>query len=166
MPAAPFIYFDSDASGDLSPADTPYVAGSNDPLLAADASVAVILVNDIPAATPDGDLGRSELGAASTTGTGAPGTVFPGQGIGGVDAVIGTSGGEAAVFGEYFVGNIQISAVKSQTVIDPFGGTRPIPGATITYQVVVSATGAGAALGTAFTDSIPADTTYVAGSCA
>ena len=60
-PAAPFIYFDSDGSGDLSPPDTPYVAGSNDPLLAADASVAVILVNDIPAGLPDGERGRSEL---------------------------------------------------------------------------------------------------------
>ncbi|HEY9181858.1 MAG TPA: hypothetical protein VIQ99_01585 [Gammaproteobacteria bacterium] len=164
MPATPFIYFDSDASGDLSPADVPYVAGGNDPLLAADASVTVILVNDIPAATPDGDLGRSELRATSTTGSGAPGTAFPGQGFGGVDAVIGTSGGEAAVFGEYLVGNIQISAVKSQTVSDPFGGTRPIPGATITYQIVVTATGAGAAIGTAFNDAIPADTTYVTGS--
>src|SRR5688572_29689919 len=34
-PASPFIYFDTDASGDLSPADVPYVAGSGDPTLAA-----------------------------------------------------------------------------------------------------------------------------------
>jgi archaellum component FlaG (FlaF/FlaG flagellin family) len=53
-PAAPFIYFDSDSSGDLSPGDTPYVAGSNDPSLAADGSVAVLLVNDIPPGLPDG----------------------------------------------------------------------------------------------------------------
>lgn len=164
VPASPFIYFDTDGSGDLSLADVPYVAGGNDPVLAADASVTVIVVNDIPAATADGDLGRSELRATSTTGTGAPGTAFPGQGLGGVDAVIGTSGGQAAVFGVYQVGNIQVSAVKSQTVSDPFGGTRPIPGATITYQIVVTATGAGAAIGTAFNDAIPADTTYVAGS--
>jgi uncharacterized repeat protein (TIGR01451 family) len=164
VPATPFIYFDTDASGDLSLADVPYVAGSNDPLLAADASVTMILVNDIPVATPDGELGRSELRAAAATGTGAPGTAFPGQGVGGVDAVLGTSGGEAFVFGEYLVGNIQISAVKSQAVSDPFGGTRPIPGATITYQIVVTATGAGAALGAAFNDAIPSDTTYVAGS--
>jgi uncharacterized repeat protein (TIGR01451 family) len=164
VPASPFIYFDTDGSGDLSLADVPYVAGGNDPQLAADASVTVILVNDIPVATPDGDLGRSELRATSTTGTGAPGTLFAGLGQGGVDAVVGMSGGEAAVYGEYLVGNIQISAVKSQSVTDPFGGTRPIPGATITYQIVVTATGAGAAIGTAFNDSIPADTTYVADS--
>jgi uncharacterized repeat protein (TIGR01451 family) len=163
-PASPFIYFDSDSSGDLSPGDTPYVAGGNDPLLAADASVAVILVNDIPVGVPDGDFGRSELTATAETGPGAPGTVLPGQGTGGVDAVIGTSGGEAAVFGQYLVGDILLSAVKSQAVGDPFGGTQPIPGATIAYQVVVTATGTGAALGAVFSDPIPASTTYVAGS--
>jgi uncharacterized repeat protein (TIGR01451 family) len=164
VPATPFIYFDTDGSGDLSLADTPYVAGGNDPLLAADGSITVILVNDIPAAVPDGDLGRSELRATAATGTGAPGTLLAGQGLGGVDAVIGTSGGQAAVFGVYLVGDIQISAVKSQAVSDQFGGARPIPGATITYQIVVTASGTGIALGAAFNDAIPADTTYVAGS--
>jgi uncharacterized repeat protein (TIGR01451 family) len=163
-PSAPFIYFDSDGSGDLSPGDTPYVAGSNDPVLAADGSVAVLLINDIPAGLPDGEYGRSELQATSNTGTGAPGTVLAGQGTGGVDVVIGMSGGEAAVFGQYLIGDILISAVKSQAVLDPFGGSQPIPGAAITYQVVVTATGTGVALGTAFTDPIPASTTYVAGS--
>jgi uncharacterized repeat protein (TIGR01451 family) len=163
IPAAPFIYFDTDSSGDLSPADTPYVAGNNDPLLAADGSVAVLLVNDIPGALPDGDYGRSELTATASTGTGAPGTVLPGQGAGGVDAVIGMSGGEDAEIGTYLIGDIQLSAVKSQAVLDPFGGNQPIPGASITYQVVVTATGTGVALATAFTDPIPANTTYVAG---
>jgi uncharacterized repeat protein (TIGR01451 family) len=163
-PAAPFIYFDTDSSGDLSPADVPYVSGSNDPLLAADGAVAVLLVNDIPAGLLDGDYGRSELTAAASTGSGAPGTVLPGLGTGGVDAVVGSSGGEAAVFGQYLVGDILLSAVKSQAVLDPFGGNQPIPGAAITYQVVVTATGTGIALGTAFTDPIPANTTYVAGS--
>jgi uncharacterized repeat protein (TIGR01451 family) len=164
VPAAPYIYFDSDGSGDLSPGDTPYVAGSNDPVLAADASVAMLLVNDIPPGVPDGDRGRSELRATSATGTGAPGTVYPSRGSGGVDAVVGTSGGEAAVFGEYLVGAVLLSAVKSQTVLDPFGGALPVPGAEIRYQVVVTATGTGTAVGAALTDAIPANTTYVAGS--
>ncbi len=165
-PAAPFIYFDTDGSADLSPGDTPYVAGSNDPVLAADASVAILLVNDIPAGVPDGDRGRSELRATAATGSGAPGTVYPGQGSGGVDAVTGTSGGEAAVFGEYLVGAVQLSAVKSQTVLDPFGGAEPVPGAAIRYEIVVTATGSGTAVGALLTDAIPANTTYVAGSLA
>jgi uncharacterized repeat protein (TIGR01451 family) len=164
VPAVPALYFDTDGSGDLSGPDTPYVQGANDPALAADASVRVIAVNDIPAGLADGLRGRSELAATAATGTGAPGTVFLGQGAGGVDAVIGTSGGSAAVFGEYLVGDIQLSAVKSQTVQDPFGGNRAVPGATIAYQIVVTAAGTGTALGAAFTDAIPASTTYVAGS--
>ncbi|HXS80678.1 MAG TPA: hypothetical protein VN818_10350 [Gammaproteobacteria bacterium] len=163
-PSAPFIYFDTDSSGDLSPGDTPYVPGSNDPSLAADASITVLLVNDIPAGLPDGEYGRSELTVTSNTGTGAPGTVLVGQGNGGVDAVIGTSGGQDAEIGQYLIGDILLSALKSQVVLDPFGGSQPIPGATITYQVVVTATGTGTAVGVAFRDPIPTNTTYVAGS--
>lgn len=163
-PAAPFIYFDTDGSADLSPGDTPYVAGSNDPVLAADASVAILLVNDIPAGVPDGDRGRSELRATAAMGSGAPGTVYAGQGSGGVDAVVGTSGGEAAVFGEYLVGAVQLSAVKSQTVLDPYGGAEPVPGAAIRYEIVVTATGSGTAVGAMLTDAIPANTTYAVGS--
>src|SRR6185295_13558741 len=79
-------------------------------------------------------------------------------------AVIGVNGGEFAQVGSYLIGDILLSAVKSQVVLDPFGGSQPIPGAAITYQVVVTATGTGVALGVAFTDPIPASTTYVAGS--
>ena len=49
-------------------------------------------------------------------------------------------------------------------MLDPFGGSQPIPGAAITYQIVVTAAGSGVALGAAFSDPIPASTTYVAGS--
>ncbi len=54
--------------------------------------------------------------------------------------------------------------MKSQSVLDPFGGSRPIPGAAITYQIVVTATGTGTALNAALRDAIPTDTAYVAGS--
>src|SRR4051812_3768466 len=57
--ASPSIYFDTDASGDLSPGDVPYTAGSNDPVLNADAFVNVLVVNDIPAAVVDGNRGFS-----------------------------------------------------------------------------------------------------------
>ena len=83
--------------------------------------------------------------------------MFLGQGSGGVDAVVGTSGGVGAVFGEYLVGDIQLAAVKSQTVLDPFGGSQPVPGAAIRYQVVVTATGTGTAVGAALTDAVPAE---------
>src|SRR5262245_5959740 len=85
--AANPIYFDSDNSNDLSPADTVYVPGTNDPVLAADASVRVLVVNNIPAAVANGARGRTQLTASASTGTGTPGTLFAGQGDAGLDAI-------------------------------------------------------------------------------
>lgn len=166
LPATPFIWFDSDGSGDLSPADVPYAPGSNDPLLAADASITVLVVNDIPGTVGDGQRGRSRLSAAAATGTGAPGTVFPGQGAAGADAMLGGTGGDGAATGEYLAADIAVAALKSQVVNDPFGTATPVPGARIVYQVVITATGSGTAAGAAFLDLVPADTTYVPGSLA
>jgi uncharacterized repeat protein (TIGR01451 family) len=162
--AAPAIYFDSDSTGDLSGPDVAYVPGTNDPVLAADATVRVLVVNTIPAGVIDGNRGRSELTARATTGVGAPGTVFTGAGAGGLDAVVGATGGDATLFGEYLIAGLQLTAVKSQTIIDQFGGARALPGARINYQIVVTAVGSGTAAGAAFTDLIPTSTTYVAGS--
>jgi uncharacterized repeat protein (TIGR01451 family) len=155
------IFFDTDNSGDLSAPDTAYIAGTNDPTLAADASVRVLVVNTIPAAATDGARGRSQLTARSRTGFGDPGTNFQ---VGGVDAVVGTTRAEATLSGEYQVQGFQLVAVKSQTIADQFGGSRPIPGARINYQIVVTPSGTGTALAAMFSDAIPANTTYVAGS--
>lgn len=161
--ATPSIYFDTDASGDLSPGDVPYVAGSNDPLLNADAFVAVLVVNDIPTSVADGNRGRSSLSASARTGTGTAGDDFAGAGEGGTVAVVGTTGAAGTATGEYLVSGVTVNAVKSASVVDQFSGTRPIPGATITYSIVVTATGSGSSLNTLFTDAIPANTTYVPG---
>jgi uncharacterized repeat protein (TIGR01451 family) len=161
--ASPSIYFDSDASGDLSPGDTAYVVGSNDPVLNADAFVTVLVVNDIPAAVADGNRGFSRLLADARTGTGSPGTNFAGQGVGGTDAVVGTTGADSEATGQYLVAGIAVSAVKSQAVVDQFGGTKPVPGARINYTIVVSATGTGSAAASVFNDTIPANTTYAPG---
>ena len=158
-PAA--IYFDTDGSGDFSAGDIAYTPGSNDPVLAADASVDVLLVNDIPAALADGAIGLSELSAAALTGTGAPGDRFPGDGDGGIDAVVGTSGAADAISGQYVLSDIQLAVVKSATVLDPFGGTDPVPGAAITYRIVVTPTGSQTATNTVIADPIPANTSYV-----
>jgi len=162
--STPSIYFDTDASGDLSAGDTAYSAGVNDPVLNADASVTVIVVNDIPAAAVDGNVGISRLTADARTGTGTPGTVFAGQGASGTDAVVGTSGGDADASGQYLVAGVTVNAAKTQAIVDQFGGSRPVPGARINYTVVVTVTGSGTATAAAFLDNIPDNTTYVAGS--
>ena len=164
QPAVPGLYFDTDSSGDFSPGDVAYTPGNNDPLLAADASVDILLVNDIPGAVANGNVGRSELTATSSTGTGAPGTVFSGQGDGGVDAVAGATTGESAQFGEYVVGDVQVDIIKSVAISDPFGGNQPTPGATLTYTVTVEVMNTGTATSNVLSDPVPANTTYVAGS--
>jgi uncharacterized repeat protein (TIGR01451 family) len=166
-PASPFIYFDTDGSGDLSAGDTAYVPNTNDPTLlpnGAGASTRVIIVNNIANTVLDGQRGRSQLSASARTGVGAPGTLYAGQGDGGLDAVVGTTGAAAQAYGEYLVEALQISAVKSQAVVDQFGGSRPIPGARINYQIVVTASGTGSATSVNFSDAIPANTTYIASS--
>jgi len=132
-------------------------------VLNADAFVTILVVNDIPGSVVDGNRGFSRLTADARTGTGTPGTTFAGQGVSGTDAVVGTTGADGEATGEYLVAGVAVNAVKSQVVVDQFGGARPVPGARINYSIVVSATGTGTALNPIFTDSIPANTSYVPG---
>lgn len=164
LAATPAIYFDADGSGSLTASDTPYTPGGNDPVLAADGFTTVLVVNSIPAPLANGARGFSLLRAAALTGTGAPGTVFAGQGTAGTDAIAGTTGGDGDATGTYLVADLRLTAVKSATVVDPFGGARPMPRAQVTYQVVVTPTGSGTASAVVFTDPIPTSTTYVPGS--
>jgi uncharacterized repeat protein (TIGR01451 family) len=168
-PALAAIYLDANGNGLYDAGiDTLYAPGANDPQLDANApaldDVVVFVLNDIPGALADGALGGSELLAASATGGGAPGTVIAGAGEGGTDAIVGTSGGDDLAQGVYQVSSVAIAIAKSSVVADPFGGTQAIPGATITYTLVVTVSGAGNADAVVLTDPIPAGTTYVAGS--
>jgi uncharacterized repeat protein (TIGR01451 family) len=166
-PSSTFIYLDTDGSGGLSGPDAIYAPGTNDPMLTSTgpgSSTRVIVLNDIPVGVNDGDRGRSRLTASARSGVGTAGQLYAGLGDGGIDAVVGTSGASSHIFGEYLVEALQISAVKSQAVLDQFATQQPIPGARITYQIVVTATGTGTASTVNFSDAIPANTTYVAGS--
>lgn len=160
-PSATPIYFDTDGSGDLNVGDQSYTAGVNDPVLAADESVDILIANDIPGTVTNGQVGFSELIATSFTGTGPAGTEYPGAGDGGVDAIIGTTTGTAAANGEYLVSDVAVSVVKSQVVADPFGGSQPVPGATVTYTITVEVTNSGTATASELRDPIPTYTTFV-----
>jgi uncharacterized repeat protein (TIGR01451 family) len=168
-PALAAIYFDANGNGLYDAGtDTLYAPGVNDPQLDANLpaldDVVVFVLNDIPAALPSGNLGNSELLAVSATGTGVPGDVVPLAGEGGTDAIIGLSGGDDLAQGTYQVSSVALAIAKSSAVADPFGGTQAIPGATITYTLTVTVSGAGSADSVVLTDAIPANTTYVAGS--
>ncbi|MDJ0793453.1 MAG: hypothetical protein QNI98_04340 [Woeseiaceae bacterium] len=165
VPAVPdSIFFDTDGSGDFNAGDVAYGAGVNDPLLTADESVDILILNNIPGTVANADIGRSELTATASTGSGAPGTVYAGQGDGGVDVVVGTTGATATVSGEYLVDDVAINVVKSQVVNDPNGGNEPIVGATITYTITVEVISTGTATAAVINDPIPTWSTYEPGS--
>lgn len=161
------LVLDSNANGSYDVGiDQPYLAGVNDPVLVADSSVVVFALNDIPAGLNDGDTGDFQLAATSKTGSGTPGTVIPGAGECGNNAMVGNSGGESSDIGTYVKSAVIVSLSKSAQINDPFGGSEAVPGATITYTIQVNVSGSGTANNLNIVDPIPAYTTYQAGSLA
>lgn len=164
-PSAFDIYLDTNSNGNYDPGtDMAYVAGSNDPVLAADASTAVFIVSSIAAGEADGDRAGMDVIASARTGSGAPGTTFAGLGEGGGDAVVGATGADGFDAGFYVVSAPMVSLVKSATVSDPFGGTSAVPGATISYSLVATVGGSGSLTNLAIGDAIPTGSIYKPGS--
>jgi uncharacterized repeat protein (TIGR01451 family) len=143
--------------------DTIYVAGSNEPVLAPDQSRVVFVLTNTPATPVNGNRAEVVLTATATTGSGAPGTSFAGLGDGGGDAVVGTTRATAEDNGFLAVQAATLALVKSATILDPFGGTRPVPGAIITYNLVATVSGSGTLNNLVISDPIPANTTYSVG---
>ena len=164
-PTTTSIVLDTNRNGVYDPGiDTVYTPGSNDPVLAPDTSIGIFILSTIPAGTTDLDRAIVELTAAAITGTGAPGTSFTGQGQGGGDAVVGSTGGDGNDRGRYIVQNATISFVKTATIVDPFGGTKSVPGSIITYTLTATITGSGTLNNAAIVDAVPANTAYQIGS--
>ena len=155
------VYLDANGNGVYNPGvDTQYIAGTNDPALGADASLAIFVLNNIPTSLNGGDLGNSQLTATSNTINGTSGASFANAGDNNTTAVVGTSGGSSNDIGIYEVTNTTVSLVKSVVITDPIGGNQPMPGATMTYSINVSVSGP--ATGVVITDPIPTNTTYTA----
>jgi uncharacterized repeat protein (TIGR01451 family) len=157
------IYLDTDGDGTFDPAtDDRYLLGVNDPQLPADDSMRVFLVSDIPGTAAVDELGNCELTAESITGVGTPGTLIPAGGDGGIDAIVGATGGRDTELGTYQIAAlpVQVVILKSATVENNSGGSEPVAGASVTYTLTVAATGVGTARGVVVTDAIPAHTTY------
>jgi uncharacterized repeat protein (TIGR01451 family) len=160
-PTTTSIVLDSNGNGVYDAGtDTVYTAGSNDPVLAPDASIKVFVLSTIPGSVADLDRGLAELTAAATTGTGAPGTSFAGLGQGGGDAVVGATGADGVDRGAYIVQNASIAFTKSATVLDPFGGAKSVPGSVITYTLLAVVSGSGTLTNLTLGDVIPTNTTY------
>jgi len=118
------IYLDANANGIFeSGIDTLYIPGSNDPVLAADASLAVFVRNNIPNGLNSGDLGNSQLTATSNTLSGAPGTFLANAGDNNTFAVVGASGATDSAVGTYEINGTNVSCVVSEV-----GGDQRSPG--------------------------------------
>lgn len=112
-----------------------------------------------------GDGGGSlMLRAHAATGSGPPGTLFPGRGDEGGDAVVGAGTAQAELPATFTVSAPALSLVKSQRISAPDGSNRAVQGAIITYRIeAVLAAGSGAA-GVRIVDPVPPGALYVADS--
>jgi uncharacterized repeat protein (TIGR01451 family) len=158
---APPLYLDTLGTGVYAVGDASYVPGTNDPVLAPGSSLIVFALVDIPAGLADQSRGRLAFTATSAIGTGAPGTTFLGKGNGGVDAVLGASGGQANTFSDLIVSSATVDVQKSVLIADLQGGARPEAGARLTYTLLISATGSTTVHAVVVKDAIPPATTYV-----
>ena len=157
------VVLDSNGNGIYEPGvDTVITNGAASPTLAADASLKVFVLVTLPAGATDAQTSQVKLTAAAVTGTGTPGTIFAGKGDGGVDAVVGISTAQANALGSLTASLAAVSLTKSAVILDPFGGSTPVPGAIITYSLVAHVTGSGTANGLHITDAFPVGTTYQA----
>jgi uncharacterized repeat protein (TIGR01451 family) len=143
--------------------DTVYIAGTNNPVLAPDASTTVFVITSTPATPGDGDRAEVSLTAVATTGSGAPGLSFPGAGTGGSNAVVGTTGADADDSGFLAVQAATLDLRKSASVLDPFGTTTVVPGSIVTYTLIATVTGSGSLNNVVITDAIPDNTVYQPG---
>lgn len=164
-PSAFAIYLDSNGDGAYNPGiDQAYVAGSSDPVLAADAAISVFVISSIPAGAIDGTRAGIDLVATAVTGSGAPGTSFAGKGDGGGNAVVGATRGDGQDDGFYAVFAATVAFVKSATVSDTFGGSSAVPGSTIEYTLIATVSGSGSLDNLAIADAIPSGSAYKPGS--
>lgn len=149
--------------------------------LAADASVTVFVVADIPVGLAnDTGIGLTLTAISatgSTVGLGADLTASVGADVASqVDVVFGDAAGsgDSASDGKYGTRDIYLlsaatlAITKLATVIsDPINGTsspRAIPGAVVEYCIAIQNSGSADALNLAINDPIPTHTTFVSGS--
>lgn len=164
-PSLSQVIIDTNGNGVYDPGvDAVYVAGTNDPNLAPDQILTVFVLTNVPANQVDADRAQVQLIAAAVTGTGVPGSSFPGAGEGGGDAVVGNTSADAEASGFLLVNAAAVTLVKTASVLDPFGGTTTVPGSIITYTLVATVSGSGSLTNLAINDPIPSSSLYVVNS--
>ncbi len=164
-PVVSLMAYDSNSNGSYDDGvDTVIGPGGLTPELAADDTLRVFVVVALGSPQPgDADVADVRLRATAATGSGTPGTVFANQGPGGTNAVVGATTAIDADQGRLIARLSTVSLTKSATILDPFGGTQPVPGSLITYRLIASVAGSASITDLTVTDAIPTGTTYVPG---
>jgi len=158
------MVIDSNGNGTYDPGvDTVLASGAATPIIAPDASLRVFVIVSLPAGATDGQTSQVKLTADAATGTGTPGTVFAGQGNGGGDAVVGSSTASSNANDSMIATLATVALSKAASILDPFGGAKPVPGAVVTYTITAAINGSGQANSLHVTDAIPTGTTYQPG---
>jgi uncharacterized repeat protein (TIGR01451 family) len=149
--------------------------------LAADASMTILVVGNVPLSATNGQVAGVRLTAtareAGTAGTqGAAITQTAGANTAGVDTVFGDTAGvaDAARDGahsdddDFTVATAALTVTKTSRVFsDPFNNTtnpKMIPGAVVEYCIAIENTGSAAATNVDIDDSVPAQLTFNTGS--
>lgn len=155
------VFEDTDGSGDFTPGDQPFIDS-----LAADASVTVFVVADVPIGATNGDFANVRL-TATTAEPGTSGATIQAASTGGdtagVDVVFGDTGndGLASADDGYEVSSAALTVTKAEALIsDPINGTTDplhIPGAVVEYTITVVNNGSADATNVSVTDIL--DTT-------
>lgn len=159
------VVLDSNGNGTYDPGiDQELPAATETPAILPDSSLTLFVLARMPSQTRDGQTSNFRLNLAAATGTGVPGTVLANKGEGGSDAVIGISGGEGSATVSLVASLATVTLTKSATVRDQYGGSQPIPGATISYRLAATVAGSGQVQDLVVSDGVPAGASYVAGS--
>lgn len=155
------IAYDSNGNGTYDEGEDELLpSDATTPEILADDSLRIFVIGGLTGNPNNGDTANVGLGATAITGTGASGTVFEGAGVGGSDAVVGTTTAFSETDGAFVVASSSVSLTKAAEINDPFGGDQPVPGAVVTYTLVASVDGSSSVEGLTITDPVPDDTTY------
>lgn len=145
--------------------------------LAADASVRVFVLANVPLGAANGQYANVQL-AAQATDAGTANVVAETAGAddpNAVDVVFADTGAVARdgiheAADQYAIESAALSVAKTSSVVsDPFNGTtdaKAIPGAVVEYAVTVTNTGTAAANLVQIADPVPGDTTFLQGAYA
>lgn len=174
------IYVDTNNSGTFNAGDTQVTYLDQ---IAADASVTVFIVADVPLGRSNGDVADVRLAATAAEATaagslGATVTQTVGANTAGMDTVFAdtaTTNGNVALDGaafaddDYTVLAATLTATKTSKIIsDPINGSsnpKMIPGAVVEYCIAVAnAAGGAVATGVNISDTLPTQTSFVTGS--